>query len=88
MTEANHKIEFKVGQEVTYFPYEDPVRRVIVSIRPHQNIWGKPDVRVWYRMTNPMTPGDSIVTDSTGLCIKESIYFNAEDECHTKKRWS
>lgn len=41
-----HKIEFKIGQEVTYKPYEESHKRVIVSIKPHQNIWDQPDDRV------------------------------------------
>lgn len=72
-----HKVEFGVGDTVTYAPYETEDKMYVVGIRPHQSIWGHPDVRVWYQLSKDKLL-QHFTSETTGLCIKESIYFKAE----------
>ena len=78
MSDKPHEIEFEIGQLIHYKPYEESNPRRVVGIKPHQNIWGAEDVRVWYELCTleEFVRGRKFVcTETTGKCIEESIYF-------------
>ena len=68
-------IEFKVGDTVTYKPYEKAHQGVVVSIQ--QGMWGhgkymgtgEPDERIFYEL------GGDCNVKCTGMCIVESKLF-------------
>jgi len=68
--DKRNKIEFEVGEGVTYFPYEKSFDVVIEKVDvipvglPHK------DERIFYKFKL-----QNITVSATGRCIKESIYF-------------
>lgn len=67
------KIEFEIDQKVTFNPYGEKHIRYVVNIRPHIDSFGRQDNRVFYLLSNEK--GGRICTETSGLCIEESIYF-------------
>jgi hypothetical protein len=70
-------IEFKVGDPVTYKPYERAFKASVKEIRAHKSSIGLDDDRVFYILTG--RDGDRVQSESTGLCIAESKYFREFD---------
>ena len=67
------KPEFKQGQQVTYFPYEEEIPAVIKSIS-NMNIWGVDDGRTFYNLTG-VPGGRPVLVTTSGISIKESELF-------------
>jgi len=68
-----HLVEFKKGDIVAYRPYGRAYQALIVEVKPHVNIWGDDDERVWYDIQAPECCRTLI--SCTGLCIAQSQYF-------------
>jgi hypothetical protein len=71
-----HRVEFKVGQEVTFHNYEgnDPIPAVVVEANCDGRSFLEDDHRVFYQLSGRHR-GNSLNSLTTGLSIKESIYF-------------
>lgn len=73
-----HRVEFKVGQEVTFHPYigNDPIPAIVAEVDCGDPFPTVSDHRVFYRLTR--TPkGPTLKSICTGKCIKESVYYEA-----------
>ena len=72
--------EFKVGDNVTYFPYEKELPAIVKDVSLY-NMQGKKDGRVYYtlRHIEGATFNNHVRAITTGQCIKESKYFKQWD---------
>ena len=70
--------EFKIGDLVTFHPYESKIKaKVIEVINTGKDQFGRPDSRVFYRLTGyGKTP---LATRTTGKSIMESVLFEPND---------
>ena len=70
-----NKIEFGINDDITYAPYEKEfsVKIAAVDIVPAGHIGEQDDVRIFYEFRL-----QGIMVQATGLCIKESIYYESE----------
>jgi len=69
------RAEFKIGDLVTFKPYEKAIPAKIVEIVPSNKVTFFDDDRVWYRLTgtNPKQP---LLSICTGNSIVESTLYN------------
>ena len=65
-----NRIEFNVGQEVTFDSYGTPLKATVKSIT-RKDVWGDDTGRVWYELL-----GLEIMSTTTGGSIMESRYFH------------
>lgn len=81
--------EFKVGDKVTYKPYEVAHKATIKEVFDHCPYGFNQDNRVFYRLTgrsyivNGRAKHDSVVCTTTGLSIVESVFFKSHDKNET-----
>ena len=75
-------IEFELGDEITYKPYETPMQCKVVGVdvpkMPAINV--ESDPRIFYEVA--FIENDKItgtVFSTSGLCIKQSKYFEEHD---------
>ena len=69
------KIEFKIGDKVTFYPYEKEVPAVVVEIvHPYKVCFDRNDTRVFYRLSG-IDKKKPLASITTGNSIKESRYF-------------
>ena len=68
--------EFKVGELVTFHPYESKIKaKVVEVINTGKDQFGRPDSRVFYCLAGSgKTP---LVTRTTGKSIVESVLFES-----------
>jgi len=69
--DKRNKIEFGINDDATYAPYEKSfdVKITTIDVVPVGN-GGKKDERIFYEFKL-----QGITVQATGLCFKESIYF-------------
>ncbi|MCK4500540.1 hypothetical protein KAU11_08575 [Candidatus Babeliales bacterium] len=72
---ARNKIEFRVGDKITYAPYEKEFEVKVTAVDVIPVGRSTTDDRIFYNFKL-----DGIEMTSSGLCIKESIYFYGNDE--------
>lgn len=68
-----NKIEFEVGSDATYAPYEKEFSIKIIAVDVIPVGLGKKDERIFYQFRL-----QNIMVSATGKCIKESIYFDLD----------
>jgi len=69
---ARQVIEFEVGSQVTFNAYGNPLPAIVKKVS-RLNSRGEDDGRVFYSIS-----GESIISNTSGLCIMESQYFGKE----------
>jgi len=69
-----NEIEFKVGDKVTFQPYEEnePIKAIVREVDLQNVSFDKNDKRVFYRLSGD---GKPLISRCTGLSIKESKYY-------------
>lgn len=71
------KPEFKIGDVVTFKPYEKAIPAKVVEIVPARNIGKTDDGRVFYRLTGASKV--PLVSTTTGKSIMESKLYQEFD---------
>ena len=67
------KIEFNIGQSVTFSPFGRNLKATVRGIKCHRDQWGNDDDRVFYRLSG--RDGDAVNSVTTGKSIRESRYY-------------
>ena len=68
---TKNKVEFEIGDEITFKPYEDAHRAKIVGVFPNRHPFkDSEDERVYYKVAGPR-----VVSTTTGESILESVYY-------------
>ena len=69
------KVEFKVGDSVTFHPYDIAIKSKVIDIIPtSQASFVEGDTRIFYLLTGADNKR-GLMSRCTGRSIKESIYF-------------
>ena len=61
-------VEFKAGQKVTFNAYNEKVKAVVIDVDPDEK-----SGKIFYVLKG--RDGDILVSNCTGFCIEESVYF-------------